>query len=73
MPTEMCEKFLFSSYYARNRIKSAKQNYHIVYINQENIKLTLVINNSINPRTMTKFLKKDQVIIIGMKLMQKML
>ena len=47
--------------YARNRIKSAGSFYHIRLILQEKYKIDFAINNSINPRTMTKFLKKDQL------------
>ena len=35
--------------------------YHIVLILQGKYQIDFVLNNSINPRTMTKFLKKDQI------------
>ena len=47
--------------YARNRIKSAKNFYHISLILQVKYQIDFIGNNSINPRTMTKFLKKDQI------------
>ena len=47
--------------YARNRIKSAEYFYHISLIIQVKYQIDFIGNNSINPRTMTKFLKKDQI------------
>ena len=57
----MFVKFLFSSFIARNRIKSARYFYQISLILQVKYQIDIIINNSINPRTMTKFLKKDQL------------
>ena len=61
MPTDFKRKFLFSSFYARNRIKSAANFYQIKVILQGKYQIDFVVNNSINPGTMTKFLKKDQI------------
>ena len=47
--------------YARNRIKSALIFYQISPILQAKYQIDFAINNSINPGTMTKFVKKDQV------------
>ena len=54
-------KFPFQQFYARNRIKSAIDKQHISYILQAKYKIDFELFNSINPRTMTKFTKKDQV------------
>ena len=55
-------KIPFQQLYARNRIKSACNFYQIKQFLQGNYQIDFVINNSINPRTMTKFVKKDQII-----------
>ena len=38
---------------------------------QEKYKIDFIIINSINPRTMTKFLKSSELTVIGLKLMLK--
>ena len=47
--------------YARNRIKSAYTFYHNNNVLQGKYKIDFELINSINPRTMTKFLKKSQL------------
>ena len=51
----------FLAVYARNKIKSAPFFYQIRVILQVKYQIDIIINNSINPRTMTKFVKKDEV------------
>ena len=46
---------------ARNRIKSAVSLYQIIIIKQYKYQFDFKFINSINPRTMTKFVKKDQL------------
>jgi len=46
---------------ARNRIKSAKSLYQIANIKQHKYKFDFKIINSINPGTMTKFVKKEEI------------
>tara|TARA_B100000575_G_scaffold291785_1_gene298495 strand:+ start:576 stop:1211 length:636 start_codon:yes stop_codon:yes gene_type:complete len=46
---------------ARNRIKSAISLYQIIIIKQYKYQFDFKFINSINPRTMTKFVKKDQL------------
>ena len=46
---------------ARNRIKSALLLYQIIIIKQYKYQFDFKFINSINPRTMTKFVKKDQL------------
>ena len=46
---------------ARNRIKSAIYLYQIIIIKQYKYQFDFKFINSINPRTMTKFVKKDQL------------
>ena len=46
---------------ARNRIKSAIYLYQNNPVKQQKYQIDFIINNSINPRTMTKFIKKDQL------------
>ena len=60
MPTDLLMKFLFSSY-ARNRIKSALLFYQNRVILQGKYQIDFKLNNSINPRLMTKFVKKSEL------------
>ena len=54
-------KIPVQQFYARNRIKSAKSLQQISIILQAKYQIDFAINNSINPGTMTKFVKKDQI------------
>jgi large subunit ribosomal protein L13 len=60
IPTDFIRKFLFSCV-ARNRIKSAIPLYQNKFIKQHKYQFDFIFINSINPGTMTKFLKKDQL------------
>ena len=51
----------FQQYKACNRNKSAISKYHLSKILQGKYKIDFIPNNSINPRTMTKFVKKDEI------------
>jgi large subunit ribosomal protein L13 len=61
MPADCVYEILFSKKLACNRNKSAYVNYHFLILKQAKYKIDIIINNSINPRTMTKFVKKDEV------------
>ena len=51
----------FQQYKACNRNKSAIPNYHLSKLLQGKYKIDFIPNNSINPRTMTKFLKSSEL------------
>tara|TARA_B110001452_G_scaffold191567_1_gene161670 strand:+ start:733 stop:1359 length:627 start_codon:yes stop_codon:yes gene_type:complete len=60
IPTDFIRKFPFSCV-ARNRIKSAISIYQNKFIKQHKYQFDFIFINSINPGTMTKFVKKDQL------------